>query len=80
MSRITRIPNRRTGISKLVRHRIIIAGDSAGGTLCVLALCKIRALGLPFPAGGALLSPSEVPAAVDCVDYLTADVEECFSV
>lgn len=58
--------------------QIIIAGDSAGGALCVLALCKIRDLGLAFPAGGALLSPwcdiSEVPSVVDCVDYLTAEV------
>ncbi len=57
---------------------ILIAGDSAGGALTIAALCKIRDLGLPMPAGGALLSPwcdiTEVPGVTDNVDYLTADI------
>ena len=60
--------------------QIGIAGDSAGGTLTVLTLCRIRDLGLPMPACGALLSPwcdiSQVPKIASPVDYLTRDVIE----
>jgi monoterpene epsilon-lactone hydrolase len=59
---------------------IAIAGDSAGGTLTILTLCKIRNLGLDFPACAALLSPwcdiRQVPIIPSPVDYLTKDVVE----
>lgn len=34
-----------------------MAGDSAGGGLCVAALTILRDLGLPMPAGAVLISP-----------------------
>ncbi len=37
--------------------RIILAGDSAGGGLCVALLVDLRDAGEPLPAGAALLSP-----------------------
>ena len=37
--------------------RIIIAGESAGGGLCLAALLAIRETGLPIPAAGIALSP-----------------------
>jgi monoterpene epsilon-lactone hydrolase len=37
--------------------RLAIAGDSAGGGLAIALLYRIRALGLPLPAAGVLLSP-----------------------
>lgn len=36
---------------------ILLAGDSAGGGLCVAAVLKARELNLPLPAGLVLLSP-----------------------
>lgn len=36
---------------------IVVAGDSAGGGLSLALLLKIKALGLPMPAGSLLLSP-----------------------
>lgn len=38
--------------------RIVIAGDSAGGTLTALALIAARDAGDPLPAAGAMLSPA----------------------
>lgn len=38
-------------------HRIVLAGDSAGGGLVLKLLMRIRDLGLPMPACGVLLSP-----------------------
>eukprot|EP00939_MAST-03C_sp_MAST-3C-sp1_P003387 g3387.t1 len=37
--------------------RIIFAGDSAGGGLCVSAMVALRDMGCPLPAAGVLLSP-----------------------
>ncbi|KZT38355.1 alpha/beta-hydrolase [Sistotremastrum suecicum HHB10207 ss-3] len=37
--------------------KIVLAGDSAGGGLCVALLTLIRDLGLPMPAGATLISP-----------------------
>ena len=37
--------------------KLTLAGDSAGGGLCLALLCLIRDAGLPLPAGAALLSP-----------------------
>lgn len=36
---------------------IILAGDSAGGGLCLALLFYLRDNGYPLPAGGILLSP-----------------------
>lgn len=36
---------------------IVVAGDSAGGGLCIALLQVIRDAGLPMPAGGVLISP-----------------------
>lgn len=36
---------------------IVVAGDSAGGGLCLALMCILRDLDLPMPAGGVLLSP-----------------------
>jgi acetyl esterase/lipase len=59
---------------------VSIAGDSAGGALAVLALCKIRDKGLPIPASGLLLSPwcdvTAVPATSAPVDYITREALE----
>lgn len=38
-------------------HRIILAGDSAGGGLAVATLVALRDQGIPLPAGAVLLSP-----------------------
>ncbi|KAM0755605.1 alpha/beta-hydrolase [Meredithblackwellia eburnea MCA 4105] len=37
--------------------RLTLAGDSAGGGLCLALLCLIRDSGLPLPAGAMLISP-----------------------
>ena len=39
-------------------ERLAIAGDSAGGCLCLALLQRLRAQGLPLPAGAALISPA----------------------
>ncbi|KAI0079263.1 alpha/beta-hydrolase [Panus rudis PR-1116 ss-1] len=36
---------------------IVVAGDSAGGGLCIALLQVLRDTGLPLPAGGVLISP-----------------------
>lgn len=38
-------------------QRIVFAGDSAGGGLCLATLLALRDQGLPLPAGAAVLSP-----------------------
>ncbi|TFK55444.1 alpha/beta-hydrolase [Heliocybe sulcata] len=38
-------------------RKIVFAGDSAGGGLCVSALTVIRDMGLPMPGGAVLISP-----------------------
>ncbi|KAH8113227.1 lipase/esterase [Phellopilus nigrolimitatus] len=38
-------------------EKIVIAGDSAGGGLCINLLTILRDLGRPMPAGGVLISP-----------------------
>ena len=40
---------------------IVLAGDSAGGNLALVTLCRVRAAGEPLPACAVLLSP-----ALDC--------------
>ncbi|KAF9057965.1 hypothetical protein BJ165DRAFT_1424900 [Panaeolus papilionaceus] len=37
--------------------KIVFAGDSAGGGLCITALTVLRDMGQPLPAGAALISP-----------------------
>ncbi|KAG5652411.1 hypothetical protein H0H81_005059 [Sphagnurus paluster] len=37
--------------------KIVLAGDSAGGGLCLTMLTILRDLGLPMPAGAVLISP-----------------------
>ncbi|KAI0356462.1 alpha/beta-hydrolase [Trametes cingulata] len=37
--------------------KLVFAGDSAGGALCLTALTVLRDLGLPQPAGAILISP-----------------------
>jgi monoterpene epsilon-lactone hydrolase len=39
-------------------EQLIVAGDSAGGTLTLLLLLRLRDLGLPLPALGVCLSPA----------------------
>jgi acetyl esterase/lipase len=38
-------------------NKIVFAGDSAGGGLCLTALTILRDMGLPMPAGSVLISP-----------------------
>ncbi|KAJ3533909.1 hypothetical protein NMY22_g7140 [Coprinellus aureogranulatus] len=38
-------------------EKIVLSGDSAGGGLCIALMCILRDLGLPMPAGAALISP-----------------------
>jgi len=38
-------------------HRIVLAGDSAGGNLALALLQRCKRIGLPMPAGAVLLSP-----------------------
>lgn len=38
-------------------QKIVFAGDSAGGGLCITALTVLRDMGQPLPAGAALISP-----------------------
>ncbi|KAF8165523.1 lipase/esterase [Crassisporium funariophilum] len=45
-------------LHKPVPHsKIVFAGDSAGGGLCLTTLTILRDLGLPMPAGAVLISP-----------------------
>ncbi|KAF7355479.1 putative lipase esterase from carbohydrate esterase family ce10 [Mycena sanguinolenta] len=37
--------------------KIVLAGDSAGGGLCLSTLAILRDMGLPMPAGAVLISP-----------------------
>lgn len=37
--------------------RLVFAGDSAGGAICLSLLCMLRDMGLPLPSGAALISP-----------------------
>jgi acetyl esterase/lipase len=39
-------------------HRIVLAGDSAGGNLALALLHRCKRVGLPMPAGAVLLSPA----------------------
>ena len=41
----------------LAKGPLVLAGDSAGGSLCVVSLCTLRDEGGPSPAGAALISP-----------------------
>jgi acetyl esterase/lipase len=43
--------------SPVPADKIVFAGDSAGGGLCLEVLCIIRDMGLPMPAGACLISP-----------------------
>jgi monoterpene epsilon-lactone hydrolase len=58
--------------------KVCIAGDSAGGTLAVLAMRKMRELEIQLPACATLLSPwcdiKEVPKVPSPADYLTQEV------
>lgn len=38
-------------------EQAVVAGDSAGGGLCVAAMLTLRGRGVPLPAGGVLLAP-----------------------
>ncbi|KAJ4478319.1 hypothetical protein J3R30DRAFT_3480447 [Lentinula aciculospora] len=37
--------------------KIVLAGDSAGGNLCLTTLTVLRDMGIPMPAGAVLISP-----------------------
>jgi monoterpene epsilon-lactone hydrolase len=52
---------------------IVVAGDSAGGGLALALVLKLRALGLPQPAGLALISPW-VDLACKCLSAIDGDV------
>ncbi|RDB22775.1 AB hydrolase superfamily protein C4A8.06c [Hypsizygus marmoreus] len=43
--------------SAIPASKIVLAGDSAGGGLCLTVLTILRDLGLPMPAGAVLISP-----------------------
>ena len=38
-------------------EKIVVAGDSAGGGICLALLTILRDLNIPLPAGGVLISP-----------------------
>ncbi|KAJ6628840.1 hypothetical protein B0H10DRAFT_1989479 [Mycena sp. CBHHK59/15] len=40
--------------------KIVLAGDSAGGGLCLSVLSILRDMGLPMPAGSVLISPWDI--------------------
>ncbi|THH16438.1 hypothetical protein EW146_g4194 [Bondarzewia mesenterica] len=42
---------------RIPASKIVFAGDSAGGGLCVTALTVLRDMGLPLPSGAVLISP-----------------------
>jgi len=44
-------------LCELPAHRIVLAGDSAGGNLALALLQRCKRLGLPLPGGAVLLSP-----------------------
>lgn len=47
-----------SAIHKLIPpSKIVFAGDSAGGGLCITVLTILRDMGLPQPAGAVLISP-----------------------
>eukprot|EP00041_Stephanoeca_diplocostata_P030561 m.928756 g.928756 ORF g.928756 m.928756 type:complete len:455 (-) comp23779_c1_seq8:1776-3140(-) len=68
-------------------HRIVIAGESAGGGLASMTLSTIVGLGLPVPCGAALVSPwvdlsdthSASFAANAAYDYLPVDMIRMFA-
>ncbi|KAF9464372.1 hypothetical protein BDZ94DRAFT_1256294 [Collybia nuda] len=41
----------------ILPSKIVFAGDSAGGGLCITVLTILRDMGLPMPAGAVLISP-----------------------
>ncbi|KAI5124948.1 hypothetical protein M0805_007375 [Coniferiporia weirii] len=41
----------------ILPENVVVAGDSAGGGLCLTMLTILRDLGKPLPAGGVLISP-----------------------
>ncbi|THH11723.1 hypothetical protein EW145_g464 [Phellinidium pouzarii] len=43
--------------SRIAPEKIVVAGDSAGGGICLTLLTILRDLGKPLPAGGVLISP-----------------------
>ncbi|WP_280150732.1 alpha/beta hydrolase [Piscinibacter sp. XHJ-5] len=45
-------------LRELPAHRIVVAGDSAGGNLALALLQRCKRTGLPLPAGAVLLSPA----------------------
>jgi epsilon-lactone hydrolase len=58
---------------------LVVAGDSAGGGLCVSLMLKLRELGEPLPRAAVLLSPwvdltldHHTPGAAQARDYLVA--------
>lgn len=67
--------------------RIVFVGESAGGALIVLTIARIVSLGVPVPAGAALLSPwvdlrdttSPSFAANASFDYLPVDMIRMFA-
>jgi epsilon-lactone hydrolase len=42
-------------------HNIVVMGDSAGGTLTLSLLLKLKDLGLPMPSGSITMSPATAP-------------------
>ncbi|KAF9472963.1 alpha/beta-hydrolase [Pholiota conissans] len=52
--------------------KIVLAGDSAGGGICLTILTVLRDLGLPMPAGAVLISPW-----VDLTHSFASVMENC---
>ena len=66
-------------------ERIAIAGDSAGGNLCLALLLRARSEGLPMPACAALICPAPdlaLPGASwntePYLDYLTREIAQAW--
>ncbi|MDX1649111.1 MAG: alpha/beta hydrolase [Myxococcota bacterium] len=53
----------RAVLARTPAERVVLAGDSAGGALCVATLCALRDAGERLPAAAALLCPWTDPLA-----------------
>ncbi|GEM_PF-326487 len=60
-------------------RNIIVMGDSAGGTLTLALLLKLRDLGLPMPAGSITMSPATAPVHSVESYHARVDVDPMFT-
>ena len=61
--------------------KIVFAGDSAGGALCLSVLTVLRDMGAPLPAGAVLISPwVDLTHSFDSVMTNTKTVNACMHV